>query len=223
MINFGPAEKYGRRSVRTQGVCRMAWRMAACAVVCAQLIVAPGSWAATENSAAGRTEVVSADARAGSAGASAAAVDPKKVASDPVLRTMQLELSRANAELGKTDQAPYYLSYTVYDQDFVVLVGAYGSLLTDAAATRRQADVTMRVGSPALDNTHGQSRPSGISSSSLPLDDDPDAVARVLWELTDREYKRAAPAYLNVRTNTAVRAEEEDKSPDFTKEAPPIQ
>ncbi len=44
--------------------------------------------------------------------------------------------------------------------------------------------------------------------------------ARVLWELTDREYKRAAPAYLNVKTNTAVRAEEEDKSPDFSKEAP---
>jgi TldD protein len=42
----------------------------------------------------------------------------------------------------------------------------------------------------------------------------------VLWELSDREYKRAAPAFLNVRTNTAVRAEEEDKSPDFSKESP---
>src|SRR5258707_7897724 len=30
----------------------------------------------------------------------------------------------------------------------------------------------------------------------------------------------AAPAFLNVKTNTAVRAEEEDKSPDFSKEAP---
>jgi predicted Zn-dependent protease len=78
----------------------------------------------------------------------------------------------------------------------------------------------MRVGTPVLDNTHGQSRSSGMTSGSLPLDDDPDAVARVLWELTDREYKRAAPAYLNVKTNTAVRAEEEDKSPDFSKEAP---
>lgn len=141
---------------------------------------------------------------------------------DVLLKTMQSELSRASKELAKSDPAPYFLSYTVSDQNIVVLVGAYGSLLTDGAAHRRQADVTMRVGSPALDNTHGQSRPSGISSSSLPLDDDPDAVARVLWELTDREYKRAAPAYLNVRTNTAVRAEEEDKSPDFTKEVPTV-
>src|SRR6202011_4583794 len=141
---------------------------------------------------------------------------------DPILKIMQGELSRASSSLSKTDPAPYFLSYTVNDQNIVVLVGAYGSLLTDAALQRRQADVVMRVGSPALDNTHGQSRSSGMTSGALPLGDDPDGVARVLWELTDREYKRAAPAFLNVKTNTAVRAEEEDKSPDFTKEAPTI-
>jgi predicted Zn-dependent protease len=147
-------------------------------------------------------------------------VETKKLGNDPVLKVMQTELSRANKELGKTEQAPYYLSYTIYDQDFVVLVGAYGSLLTDAAARRRQADVTMRVGTPALDNTHGQSRGSGVTSGSLPLADDQDAIGRVLWELTDREYKRAVPSLMNVRTNTAVRAEEEDKSADFSKESP---
>ena len=145
---------------------------------------------------------------------------PANAASDPVLKSMQTEMARATAELGKAEQPPYYLSYTVYDQDFVVLVGAYGSLLTDAVAQRRFADVNMRVGKPELDNTHGQSRPSGVNSGSLPLGNDGDAIARVLWELTDREYKRAVPSLLNVRTNTAVRAEEEDKSPDFSKEKP---
>ena len=145
-----------------------------------------------------------------------------KVSSDPILKAMQGELARATASLGKSDPAPYYLSYTVNDQKIVVLVGAYGSLLTDAALQRRQADVTMRVGSPALDNTHGQSRSSGMSSGPLPLGDDPDAISRVLWELTDREYKRAAPALLNVKTDNAVRAEEEDKSPDFSKESPQV-
>ncbi len=141
-------------------------------------------------------------------------------ASDPVLKAMQNEIARATAELGKSEQPPYYLSYTVYDQDFVMLVGAYGSLLTNASAQRRFADVNMRVGAPELDNTHGQSRPSGVNSGSLPLGNDADAIARALWELTDREYKRAVPSLLNVRTNTAVRAEEEDKSPDFSKEKP---
>ena len=123
------------------------------------------------------------------------------------MKVMQGELARATGALAKNEPAPYFLSYTVYDQSVVVLVGAYGSLLTDAALQRRQADVTMRVGSPALDNTHGQSRASGMTSGTLPLGDDSDAISRVLWDLTDREYKRAAPAFLNVKTNTAVRAE----------------
>jgi len=145
---------------------------------------------------------------------------PAKATADPILKIMQGELARATASLTKSEPAPYYLSYAVNDQDIVVLIGSYGSLLTDAGLRRRQADVTMRIGTPTLDNTHGQSRSSGMTSGSLPLGDDPNAIARVLWELTDREYKRAAPAYLNVKTNTAVRAEEEDKSPDFSKEAP---
>ena len=163
---------------------------------------------------------------AGVSGARAAAdkstptPSPASTAGDPVLKAMQNEITRATAELGKAEQPPYYLSYTVYDQDFVALVGAYGSLLTDTVVQRRFADVNMRVGLPELDNTHGQSRPSGVNSGSLPLGNDQDAIARVLWELTDREYKRAVPSLLNVRTNTAVRAEEEDKSPDFSKEKP---
>jgi TldD protein len=158
---------------------------------------------------------------AGETSSSAGADKPApKAVSDPVMKVMQAELARASSDLGKSDSAPYYMSYTVYDQNLVVLVGAYGSLLTDASLKRRQADVVMRVGAPALDNTHGQSRSTGMTSGTLPIGDDQDAIGRVLWELTDREYKRAAPAFLNVRTNTAVRAEEEDKSPDFSKETP---
>ena len=171
-------------------------RVAACSMLAAQLVALLGVSATGDS-----------------------AVDPKKTPNDVVLKTMRGELSRATSDLAKTDPAPYFLSYTVYDQSLVVLVASYGSLLTNAALQRRHADVTMRVGTPALDNTHGQSRSSGVTSGTLPQGDDSDALARVLWELTDREYKRAAPAFLNVKTNTAVRAEEEDKSPDFSKEA----
>jgi TldD protein len=176
-------------------------RFAACWALAGQLTTLPLASAANE-------------------AASSAAVDKpaSKTVTDPVMKVMQTELARASSELGKTDSAPYYMSYTVYDQNLVVLVGAYGSLLTNASLQRRQADVVMRVGAPALDNTHGQSRSTGMTSGTLPIGDDQDAIARVLWELTDREYKRAAPAFLNVRTNTAVRAEEEDKSPDFSKQ-----
>jgi TldD protein len=141
---------------------------------------------------------------------------------DVVLATMRTELNRAKADLAKSDPAPYFLSYTVYDQDQILIAAAYGGILSNSTTRRRSADVTMRVGTPQLDNTHGQSRGSGMTSGSLPLDDDPGAETRVLWELTDRAYRRAAPAYLNVKTNTAVQAEEEDKSPDFSKDAPEI-
>ncbi len=145
-----------------------------------------------------------------------------KASSDVVLQAMKNELDRAKTDLAKSDTPPYFISYTAYDQDQIFIIGAYGALLTDTAVKRRSVDVTMRVGSPELDNTHGQSRVTGMTSGILPLQDDPDATTRVLWELTDREYKRAAPAYLNVKTNTAVRAEEEDKSPDFSKEQPSV-
>jgi TldD protein len=182
------------------------FRQAACWMLAAQLATLPF---ASSIAAEGNNSSASAD-------------KPAAAVPDPVMKTMQTELTRATKELGKGDSGPYYISYTVYDQDLSVIVGAYGSLLTDASVRRREADVVMRVGDPKLDNTHGQSRSSGMSSGTLPLGDDQDAIARVLWELTDREYKRATPAFLDVRTKTAVRAEEEDKSPDFSKEVPAI-
>jgi len=194
----------GNRRIRTTAHFA---RIGACIALAAQLAIPSltfgGNFPATSTSTPGNSTVSAA-----------------KPSSDPILKVMQTELARATTNLAKSEPAPYYISYTVNDQDLVVLIGSYGSLLTNAGLRRRQADVIMRVGTPALDNTHGQSRSSGMTSGSLPLGNDPDAIARVLWDLTDREYKRAAPAFLNVKTNTAVRAEEEDKSPDFSKEAP---
>jgi TldD protein len=139
---------------------------------------------------------------------------------DVLLSAMQQELQRASTALAKSDPPPYFISYSVFDQEAFTLVGSEGSLLNTFSGHRREADVRMRVGSPALDNTHGESRSSGLTSGPLPVVDDRDAIARVLWQLTDREYKRAAPAFLNVKTDTAVRTEEEDKSPDFSQESP---
>jgi TldD protein len=108
----------------------------------------------------------------------------------------------------------------VYDQRTFQVAGTYGTIVTSNASNRRWADVTMRVGSPVLDNTHNENRSSGITSGPLPLADDRDAISRTLWDMTNREYRRASPAYSKVMSNTAVQAEEEDKSPDFSHQAP---
>ncbi len=131
-------------------------------------------------------------------------------------------LQRATAELGQLDPAPYFISYSVYDEEGTVVVGGLGSLLNSTEFHRRTGEVTMRVGSAALDNTHQESRYSGMSSGLIPLRDDPDAVARVLWQLTHEEYRQAAQSYLNVKTASAVRTKEEDTSPDFAEEKPQV-
>lgn len=137
---------------------------------------------------------------------------------DALLATMQRELQRASAALAKSDPAPYYMSYSVSDSDSADVAAMSGSLLFSSRDQQREADVEMRVGSPALDNTHGQSRSSGMASGILPLDGDPDATARVLWQLTNREYEQASAAFTQVKTKSAVSAEQEDKSPDFSHE-----
>lgn len=140
---------------------------------------------------------------------------------DILLSTMQAELQRAQTSLGKLDPAPYFLSYSVYDQSVAVAVGSEGGLISSTRARRRAADVTMRIGTPALDNSHQQNRGSARTTGALPLDDDRNAIAHELWRLTYEEYRKASKAYASVKTNTTVEAKEEDTSPDFSEEKPP--
>ena len=145
---------------------------------------------------------------------------PAASKSNVLLTTMEKELRRGEAELAKQDPAPYFTSYAVADSDSLLVVGAQGGILTSSRARRRGAAVSMRIGTPDLDNTHEEQRSSGISSGQLPLRDDPDALARVFWKLTYEQYRKAQQAYTNVKTKTAVRAKDEDESPDFTREKP---
>jgi TldD protein len=140
--------------------------------------------------------------------------------SDVVLAAMEKELHRGQSELAKQDPAPYFTSYNVTDSESMMVVSAQGGILNSTRARRRIADVSMRIGTPALDNTHDEERRSGISTGQLPLRDDPDAIARVLWKLTYEQYRKAQQAYTNVKTKTAVRAKDEDDSPDFSQEKP---
>jgi hypothetical protein len=111
------------------------------------------------------------------------------------MAVMLRELNRATSSLAKSDPAPYFLSYAASDVDTVAIVAANGGLVLSTDVGQRQGDVMMRVGSIALDNTHSHSRGSGITSGSLPLDNDPDAAARVLWNLTNHEYQQASAAF----------------------------
>jgi len=140
-------------------------------------------------------------------------------AKDVLLSTMQQELLRAQSELGKLNPAPYFISYAVHDQDMMVAAASQGSLVVSSHMRMRTADVIVRIGAPALDNTHEENRASAINSGAIPLADDASAISHELWQLTYQEYRKASQTYLNVKTSTEVNAKEEDTSPDFSREA----
>src|SRR5882757_7049078 len=140
--------------------------------------------------------------------------------SQPLLGVMEKELGRAKTELGKLDPAPYFLSYSVSDHELVNVAASQGALLNSTTLHVRYGAVHTRIGTDKLDNTHDENRGSGIESSLLPLGDNPDALSRVLWKLTFEGYRKAQRAYLNVKTQTAVRAKADDTSPDFSEETP---
>jgi TldD protein len=144
-------------------------------------------------------------------------------ATDPVLlHTLQQELDRAMTSLSKADPAPYFISYAGNEEFGSVIIGSNGALMANIKRHERTVDVSVRVGSRDLDNTHGENRFNAVTTAALPLEDKPDAIARVLWVNTDRMYKKATQGFLEIKTNTKVRADEEDASPDFSTEKPQV-
>ncbi len=145
--------------------------------------------------------------------------------STPVLLdAMSTELHRAFTSLGKQGDdkqpPPYFLSYSVRDNDGIFVMAQYGALARSTASHDRAADVQVRIGDPKLDNTHGDHRASAVNSLQLPLGDDRQALGRTLWLATNSGYATALDNYLRVKTESQVRAKEEDSSPDFSHEQP---
>jgi TldD protein len=144
---------------------------------------------------------------------------------------MTTELHRAYTSLGKQGPGnqepdkllpPYFLSYSVSDASMVSIRAQYGALVNSSTDRIRVADVQLRLGDPALDNTHGDHRGNAVNSVQLPLVDDREALARSLWSATNAGYGIAVDNYLRVKTEAQVRAKEEDTSPDFSKESPQV-
>ncbi len=144
-------------------------------------------------------------------------------AQQPLLMdAMATELHRALAELGSATepvastkekvlpQKPYFISYSVADAESVAITSQYGAIMNSSQSHERTADVQVRIGSPAQDNTHDTHRTSALTTIALPLTDDRAAIERTLWYATNRGYGKALDALEKVKTEQQVRAREED-------------
>ena len=112
---------------------------------------------------------------------------------DPLLEALLAELDRSKAQL-KMDQvqAPYYIEYRVNDVDDYTAEAAFGSIRLSNRSRARILRVVVRIGDYQQDSYYNQ----GLGSATiLPLDNDPIALRRQIWLLTDEAYKNAADAY----------------------------
>jgi len=142
-----------------------------------------------------------------------------------LLDALSQELNRNFSVLKeKADPPPYFMSYEVTERDLRSVSGTLGALAAFENGKERLLDVSVRVGSPKLDNYHRVRGDRGqfTSGASITYEDNVNSIKRRLWLETDRAYRAAAERLIWIKTNTQVKVAEEDNSDDFSTEEPAV-
>jgi TldD protein len=145
-------------------------------------------------------------------------------AEDVVLRALKDELERSR-ELrvvgGGGDDTPYFISYTLDDNDAFEVNASFGAVTTVSHNRFRLPNIEVRVGSYDFDNTghiySGLYSGSRYDTEPLPLDDDYRALREALWLGTDYAYKAAVESIARKRAALTNAAAPTDKLPDYSK------
>ncbi|HEY1217586.1 MAG: metallopeptidase TldD-related protein [Bryobacteraceae bacterium] len=149
-------------------------------------------------------------------------------AQSTLVDAMSQELARNFQALkDKADPPPYFLSYEITQEDVYNVSGTLGSIDSSGGGKSRTLDVSVRVGSPKLDNYHrvrgaGGGTAQFTSGAQITYEDNPNSIKRRLWEETDRAYRAAAERLIRIQTNTQVKVAEQDASADFSSAPPEV-
>ncbi len=138
---------------------------------------------------------------------------------------MSQELNRNFGVLKqKADPPPYFMSYEVTEQEFRSVSGELGSVTPATGGKTRVLDVSVRVGTPQLDNYHRVNGQAGrvTSGAAITYEDNANSIKRRLWLETDRAYRTAAQRLIQIKTNSQVRVAAADTSADFSQEEPNV-
>jgi len=124
----------------------------------------------------------------------------------------------------KADPPPYYMDYTVTDEESQSVTAMMGTLASQGKRHLRVLDITLRVGAPELDNYHQVNGQRGrfTRGDVLPLDDVPDSIRRKVWLDTDRTYRLASRRLIEIKSNQETKVKEADGSADFSAEPPSV-
>lgn len=145
-------------------------------------------------------------------------------AEDVILRAMKDELERSRQLRvvgGGGDDTPYFISYTLDDNDSFAVDASFGAVTTSSRNRFRLPNIEVRVGSYDFDNTghifSGLYSGSRYDTEPLPLDDNYRSLREGLWLGTDYAYKAAVESIARKRAALTNAAAPGDKLPDFTK------
>lgn len=148
---------------------------------------------------------------------------PASFAQSPVLKILSEELERNFRILkDKADPPPYFISYEITEEEFHSVAATLGAISVNTSGRTRHLDVSLRTGTPKLDNYHrvrGE-RAQFTSGAQVSIDDNPAAIKEYLWLETDRAYRAAAERLIKIRSNEQVKVAAEDTSDDFSIEPP---
>src|SRR4051812_11694139 len=144
----------------------------------------------------------------------------------PVSQALELEMGRAFQMLKqKGNPAPYFISYSVRENDSVDIEASLGAIRSSQKNRSRLLDVDVRVGGYDLDNTHQIRGQRGANTGPafsypvlMPIDNDIDALRSVIWLETDRKYKGAVERFIQVKANRTIKVDEEDTSADMSRQ-----
>jgi TldD protein len=143
-------------------------------------------------------------------------------AQSPLVKILSDELQRNFTALGKADPAPYFMGYEVTDQEEDIILASRGSLDGQNHNHNRILDITIRAGSPKLDNYHRtpQGRPRFTLATRIALDDNADSIRKTIWLTTDRVYRGVAQQLIRLKADEKLRSAASDNSDDFSVDPP---
>ena len=115
--------------------------------------------------------------------------------------------------------APYLISFRVDETKLESVRTTLGSLIYSRASHNRIFTPMVRIGSYETDSYH-QLRETNTNNRTepayLPIEDSEDAIRQCIWWMTDQAQKNAVDRFQKVKSNMAVKVQEEDQSDDYT-------
>src|ERR1700686_3256598 len=99
------------------------------------------------------------------------------------------------------------MAYAVTEQEEQGVSASLGTVNGESKNHVRFLDITIRVGSPKLDNYHvvqGE-RPRFTPGAVIPLEQGPDAIRRRVWLETARPYRLASRRLIEIKSNEQVK------------------